>query len=75
MTWTLTTGTPVYPPLDFKSGMTAVWALLLALLQIGGYYLMTYLTRLKQKKIAELDAKAHTAFNLYEVDDETPKDT
>jgi hypothetical protein len=55
MTWTLSTGKPVYPPLDFKSAMTAVWALVLLLLEIGGYALMTYLTKIKLRKITEKD--------------------
>jgi hypothetical protein len=35
MTWTLVTGHPVYPPLDFKGPMTAVYSLLLALFEVG----------------------------------------
>jgi len=44
MAWTLSTGNPVYPPINFKSGMTAVWILLLALLEVGGFYLMKFVT-------------------------------
>ena len=51
MTWTLVTGRPVYPPLDFKTYMTAVWALLLVLLLVGEFYLMTFLTKRKLKKV------------------------
>ena len=51
MTWTLVTGNPVYPPLDFKSAMTAVWALMLALLEVGGFFLMTFLTKMKLNKV------------------------
>ena len=51
MTWTLVTGKPVYPPLDFKSAMTAVWILLLTLLEVGGFYLMIVLTRMKLSKV------------------------
>ncbi len=51
MTWTLETGHPVYPPINFKSAMTAVWVILLALLEIGGFFLMSWLTKLKLNKI------------------------
>jgi hypothetical protein len=69
MTWTLVTGHPVYPVLDFKGPMTAVWALLVAFLEIGGFYLMTFLTNIKLKKVHQLDVKKHTQLNQYEVNE------
>jgi hypothetical protein len=51
MTWTLITGNPVYKPFDFKGPMTAVWGLLVVLLEVGGFFLMTSLTNRKLNKI------------------------
>ena len=55
LTYTLTTGTPVYPPLNFKDGMTVVWILVLFCIEAGAYGSMFLLTRWKLKKYRELD--------------------
>jgi hypothetical protein len=74
MSWTLSTGHPVYPPLNFKDGMTAVWVILLGLLLVGGFFLMTWVTKAKLRKVHQIDVQRHNQFNLYEVDEEREQD-
>ena len=49
--YTLSTGTPVYPPLNFKDALSYVWLLVLAFLECATYYGLTVLTRWKIGKI------------------------
>ena len=69
MTWTLVTGKPIYPPLNFKTPMTAVYIILLALLEIGGFYLMVFVTKKKLNKVRLIDIKRQTEFKIFEIED------
>ena len=40
LSYTISTGTPVYPPLNFKDAMSYVWIVVLALLETATYLLM-----------------------------------
>jgi hypothetical protein len=70
MTWTLVKHHPVYPPLNFKDWMTAVWVVVLALIQVGGFSLLWFITKFKLRKIHKMDVERHNKFNLFEVDEE-----
>ena len=67
MTYTLTTGTPVYAPLSFKDGMTVVWIFVLFGIEAGTYGGMFLLTRWKLKKYRELDQKQDSELTVFEV--------
>ena len=47
LTYTLSTGTPVYPPLNFKDAMSYVWAVMLLVLETGAFYVLHVITNLK----------------------------
>ncbi|CDW91679.1 UNKNOWN [Stylonychia lemnae] len=67
MIYTLTSGTPVYPPLNFKDGMTAVWVLVLFCIETGTYTGMYFLTRWKIRKYRLLDADSSSELTIFEV--------
>ena len=53
MTYVLTTGKPIYPPLNYKDVMSFVYMILLAALEGAGYFGFYYLTLWKLKKVHE----------------------
>ncbi len=57
LSYTLASGTPVYPPLNFKDGMSYVWAVMLLVLESGAFYLMHVITNLKLRKYRQMDMR------------------
>jgi hypothetical protein len=53
ISYTLGTGTPVYPPLNFKDVLSFMWLVVLILLECGAYAGITWVTKWKIKKVKE----------------------
>jgi hypothetical protein len=51
MSYTLATGRPIYPPLNYHDVMSFVWMIVLAGLEGGGYFGFYHLTIWKLKKV------------------------
>lgn len=50
LSYTLATGTPVYPPINYKDVYTYVWIVVLIVLEGVFYFGLYYLTRWKMRK-------------------------
>ena len=71
ISYTLSTGTPVYPPLNFKDVMSYVWIIVLACILTSTYALMFFISRFKLRKYREMDKQLHTELTVFEVDGES----
>lgn len=67
LTYTLSSGTPVYPPLNFKDAMSFVWILVLALIETITYAIMFLITRFKLNKYRQMDIDFHSELTVFEV--------
>ena len=74
LSWTLSTGTPVYAPLNFKDVMSYVFSLILFGMEGLGYVGLYYLTRWKLGVIERADIDKKASFIVFNVSslDKTP---
>eukprot|EP00347_Sterkiella_histriomuscorum_P003457 403364223 len=67
LSYTLSSGTPVYPPLNFKDVMSYVWIVVLAFIESITYAIMFFITRFKLKKYRQMDLDYHSELTVFEV--------
>lgn len=60
ISYTLATGTPVYPPLNFKDVLSFVWLVVLVGLECGTYAGITWVTKWKIGKVKEIQSGFET---------------